>query len=182
MRLIVKQMTLPSPYEQNVLGSSTTVAGDWVTKDMHHVVPKLSGAETKLSTSFFVYDGTSSTTEIARKSYALSADGATSTMSVGVLRTDDAAEKSMEPVLQTTVEKTLINCFSGTESNASITTTTLDGSLSWDRDNASLYFGASKKFRISYKASDLSNPAKLAIQALNSTSGLYETRAEFETD
>ena len=176
-------MSLPAPYEQNVLASSATVAGDWVTKDMHHVVPKLSGADTKLNNSFFVHDDTSGvTTEVARKSYALSADGSAGTMSIGVLRTDDADEKSMEPVLQTTVEKTLINCFSGTETDASITTTTLDGSLSWDRDNASLYFGASKKFRISYKASDVSNPAKLAIQALNSTSGLYETRAEFETD
>ena len=146
-----------------------------LSRNVVFVAEKSSGIS-QVKNSFFVKDG-SSFQEVTRESVGIDSSGSFATYGVGVLRTDDVGVKTIEPVVETSSVLTQISTLSSTASNASTTALFVDASgLFWDRDDASLYFGSLKKFRIKYEAEDSENAARLVIQSLEANQ--YETKIE----
>ena len=146
-----------------------------LSKNVVFVAEKSSGIS-QVKNSFFVKDG-SSYQEVTRESVGVDSSGSFATYGVGVLRTDDLGVKTIEPTIETSSVLTTISAVSSTASNASVTALSVDYTgLFWDRDDASLYFGSLKKFRIRYVEADSSNAARLVIQSLEA--GKYETKIE----
>jgi len=146
-----------------------------LSKNVVFVVEKGSGVS-QVKNSFYVKDG-SSYQEVTRESVGVDSSGSFATYGVGVLRTDDLSVKTIEPVIETSSVLTTFSTLSSTASNASVTALSVDVSgLFWDRDDASLYFGSLKKFRIKYEAEDSENAARLVIQSLEANQ--YKTKIE----
>ena len=63
-------------------------------------------------------------------------------------------------------------------SDATASATFESTGLSFDSDEASIYFGAAKNFRMKY-SDGVGGPSVLQIQSLDTGSGEYVTRQEF---
>jgi hypothetical protein len=158
-----------------IFDSGLVKTSSLLSRNVVFVAEKSSGIS-QVKNSFFVKDG-SSFQEVTRESVGIDSSGSFATYGVGVLRTDDVGVKTIEPVVETSSVLTQISTLSSTASNASTTALFVDASgLFWDRDDASLYFGSLKKFRIKYEAEDSENAARLVIQSLEANQ--YETKIE----
>ena len=140
----------------------------------------------QISTSDDVYNSTYVHDEVADESFEIARDvvnmeqdGSSASMTMGVLHTDTLSGiKTIQPVIQTCPTSTSINsCSSSNTCNL-----TLDGSISWNTDDASLYFSSDKTFRIRYIEKDGSTPSRLVIEGYNITTSEYSTKIEFHTD
>lgn len=140
----------------------------------------------QISTSGDVYSSTyvhdeiaNESVEIARDVVNMRGDGSSANMSMGVLHTDlPSGLKTIQPVITTCPTSTSINSCS-TSSTCNLT---LDGNISWNTDDASLYFSADKTFRIRFIETDGLNPSRLVIEGYNQTTSQYVTKIEFHTD
>lgn len=128
--------------------------------------------------SSFVYDDSDGTsTEIARDEVIMDESGESASMYLGVLHETESI-KTMQPVVTTSSENTTLTSIDET----SVYNLTLDGSISWDTDSASLYLSVDKTFRFRYVESDGISPSRLVLEGLNDSTGTYDPKVEFCTD
>ena len=169
-----QQKTLTYPSLVSVADNLTSVSsGRIVHNDINHVT-----TSQEVCNSSFVHDSSDGTSlEIQRDSIIMDPSGESSSVYLGVLHeTDDI--KTMQNVVTTSSEKTVITSLDST----SVYNLTLDGSISWDSDSASLYLSANKNFRFRYVDTDGINPPRLVLEGLNDFNGLYDIKFSVETD
>jgi len=138
-----------------------------------------SGSE--INNSTYVHDtGLNTSTEIAREVVTMDTAGTTSTISLGVLNEDSTPEQTIQPVVVSTPSSTTVT--SVDNSTPSVCNLTLDGSISWDKDDACLYLSANKVFRFRYIVTDGIEPSRLALEGYSDTFLTYLPKAEWSTD
>lgn len=131
----------------------------------------------EVSKSSFVHDATTDvSTEISRDQVVMESGGAS--MSLGVLHEFHNGIKTIQPVINTTSAGTT---FSSLDSD-SVYNLTLDGSISWDSDDASLYLSSNKAFRFRYVETDGLSPSRLVLEGLDEDTGAYLPKVEFSSD
>ena len=167
-------LTLSYPSLVGVSDKLTSVScGRIVHNNTSHVTQ---GQET--CNSSFVHDDSGGTsTEIQRDEIIMDPSGDSASMYLGVLHETESI-KTMQPVITTTSEKTTLTSLD----SSSVYNLTLDGSISWDTDSASLYLSSNKTFRFRYVESDGISPSRLVLEGLNDLNGLYDPKIEFSTD
>jgi len=170
------------PYD-NATALQVLTSGDLVIKDVimrssSQVVEKVSGATTWGISSFFVYDGSTSTTlETSRISSGLNDIKDTGEIKFSVLYTDSIGDQSLIDTLHSSPSETTIR--SKTTSADTIATFNSEG-LSFDTSEGAIYFGAAKNFRIKFIEEDGLTPSMLAMQSLDT--GSYITRFLITSD
>jgi len=138
-----------------------------------------SGSE--INNSTYVHDtDLNVSTEIAREVVTMDISGTTSTISMGVLNEDSISEQTIQPVITSTPLSTVIT--STDNSTPSVCNLTLDGSISWDKDDACLYLSANKVFRFRYIVTDGVEPSRLSLEGYSDTLLVYLPKAEWSTD
>lgn len=162
----------PSLLEQSQ--SMTSVScGRLVHKNTSHVTV---GQE--VSKAAYVHDAsTNLSTEICREEVVMDPTGNSASMSLGVLH-ESGGIKTIQPVISTTAAATIITSLD----SDSVYNLTLDGSISWDRDDASLYLSSNKAFRFRYVESDGYLPSRLVLEGLDESTGVYLPKVEFTSD
>lgn len=164
-------LAFPSLVQQTT-DFSSVACGRIVHNDAHHVT-----AGQQISKSIYIHDESiDQSTEIARDEVTLDTTGAS--MTLGVLKETASGVKTMQPVVTTTPEHTVITSLSGD----AVFNLTLDGSISWDRGSACLYLSANKAFRFRYVESDGVLPSRLVLEGLDEYSSEYRPKIEFTTD
>lgn len=135
---------------------------------------KVDGETGSTYNSAWVHNTTDSTTmEITRMVHTLDETSENATLSLGVLHTDANSNQFLEPVIQSTYDATTISAQDANDATASATFQSTG--LSFDTDEASIYFGANQTFRIAFTDG---TPSTLKIESLDSVSGEYLTRFE----
>jgi len=159
-------------YASQILTSGDLVIRDLIMRSSQQVTEKLSGETTYGKNSFFIHDPTAGTTkEVSRISHGLDDAGEVGSVSIDLLYTDSLLAESIVNTLVTQPSSTVITSREDTETTA----TTFDsGGLSFDNDNAAIYFGADKDFRIQYTDVSGLDPAMLKIESWSGTE--YVTR------
>ncbi len=138
------------------------------------VAEKTTGASGTTYQSAWVHDTDLSTTEeVSRIVHTVDEDSEFATMSLGVLHTDGMANKFIEPAIQMTSTQVVIS--SQNDSDATRSALFDSEGLSFDTDDAAMYFGSNKNFRIVFEDG---TPALLKIQSSDGVGG-YVTRTEF---
>ncbi|CAM9256550.1 unnamed protein product [Sphacelaria rigidula] len=134
----------------------------------------------EVSNASYVHDtSTNTSTEIVRDQVAMDPTGDSASMSLGVLHESaSGGVKTIQPIMTTTSDATTV-----TSLNAdSVFNLTLDGSISWDSDDACLYLSSNKAFRFHYVESDGITASRLVLEGLDESSGAYMPKVEFSTD
>ena len=145
------------------------------TNVLNLVGEKADGEKGSTYNSTWVHNTTDSTTqEVSRMVHELDETSENATISIGVLHTDANSNQFIEPTLAMRYDATVISTQDASDATASATFESTG--LSFDSDQASIYFGAGKNFRM--KFSD-GTPSLLQIQSLDTGSGEYVTRQEF---
>jgi hypothetical protein len=171
------------PYAASTALAVTSTKGNLFAKGLtcsalNLVGTKNSGEVGTASSSMYMYDtSNASVTEVGRMSHSVDASGENGTVSFGVLH-KSGTDKYVEPVFESTYEKTIISAGS-TTSTAILQGTFAEDGLSWNSDDACIYFGSLKQFRIIMSAGSGGAESFLRIQSLDSASGTYLTRTEF---
>lgn len=146
-----------------------------ITANVANLVGQKADGETGSTyNSAWIHNTTDSTTvEISRTTHQLDELSENATLSFGVLHTDDANNKFVEPTLQMAYDNTTIS--TQDDNDATTSATFKSDGLSFDTDDASIYFGADKNFRIRFASG---TPSLLQIQSYDSVAGEYVTRQE----
>lgn len=145
------------------------------TNVLNMVGEKVDGEKGSTYNSTWVHNTTDSTTqEVSRMVHELDETSENATISIGVLHTDTNDNQFIEPTLAMRYDATVISAQDAADATASATFESTG--LSFDTDQAAIYFGASKNFRI--KFSD-GTPSVLQIQSYDSSALDYVTRQEF---
>lgn len=168
-------LSIPYPSMLQQSESLTSVScGRIVHRNTNHVTL---GQE--VSKASYVHDtATDLSTEVSRDQVVMDATGTSASMSFGVLHEASNGIKTIQPIVTTTSSATTVS----TIDSESVYNLTLDGSISWDSDDASLYLSANKAFRFRYVESDGLSPSRLVLEGLNETTGVYLPKVEFSTD
>ena len=133
----------------------------------------------EVSNASYVHDAlTNTSTEIVRDQVVMDPTGDSASVSLGVLHESAPGVKTIQPIIQTTSGATT---FTSLKSD-SVINLTLDGSISWDSDDACLYLSSNKAFRFHYVESDGMSPSRLVLEGLDESSGVYLPKVEFSTD
>ncbi len=128
--------------------------------------------------STYVHDTSDDTTlEISRDDVILDTSGDNAKANMGVLVSVNG-EQNMKTVLSSDANSTVMSSIEGTL----ISNFTLDGDISWDRDESCLYLSANKAFRFRFHESDGIIPSRLTLEGLNETTLEYMPKVEFHTD
>ena len=131
----------------------------------------------EVSKASYVHDTSKNTsTEIARDQVVMDPTGDSATISLGVLH--DNGVKTIQPIISTNSAATTLSSLD----SDSVYNLTLDGSMSWDTDDACLYLSSNKAFRFRYVESDGFSPSRLVLEGLDESSGVYLPKVEFSTD
>lgn len=147
------------------------------TNVLNLVGEKVSGEKGSTYNSTWVHNTTdSSTQEVSRMVHELDEASENATISIGVLHTDASSNQFIEPTLAMRYDATVISSQDASDATASATFESTG--LSFDSDEASIYFGAAKNFRMKY-SDGVGGPSVLQIQSLDTGSGEYVTRQEF---
>ena len=162
----------PSMLEQSE--SMTSVScGRIVHRNTSHVTAGL-----EVSKASYVHDSsTNLSTEISREQVVMDPTGDSASMSLGVLH-ESGGIKTIQPVITTTSAATIVTSLD----SDSVYNLTLDGSISWDRDDACLYLSSNKAFRFRYVESDGLSPSRLVLEGLDESTGVYLPKVEFTSD
>ncbi|CAM9902254.1 unnamed protein product [Pylaiella littoralis] len=145
------------------------------TNVLNMVGEKADGEKGTTYNSTWIHNTTDSTTqEVSRMVHEIDETSENATISIGVLHTDANTNQFIEPTLAMRYDATVISAQDSSDATASATFESTG--LSFDTDQAAIYFGASKNFRI--KFSD-GVPSVLQIQSYDSGSLDYVTRQEF---
>lgn len=143
-------------------------------KVVNLVGSKADGETGSTYNSAWVHNTTDSTTmEITRMIHTLDEASENATLSLGVLHTDSNSNTFIEPCVQCSYDATTISAQNANDVTTSATFQSTG--LSFDTDEASIYFGANQTFRIAFTDG---TPATLKIESLDSVSGEYLTRFE----
>lgn len=138
------------------------------------IASKTTGAKGETTASCWVHDTDLSTTnEITRVVHSVDEASDFATLSMGVLHTDAAANKFIEPTVQLSSTTTIISAQDADDITRSAFFES--AGLSFDNNDSAVYFGASKQFRI--KFSD-GSPSYLQVQSSDGAGG-YVTKTEF---
>lgn len=161
-------------FASQILTSGDLVIRDLIMRSSQQVTEKVSGGVTYGKNSFFVHDPTAGTTkEVSRISHGLDDAGEIGSVSIDLLYTDSLSAESIVNTIVTQATSTAVT----SRVDAETTTTTFDsGGLSFDNDNAAIYFGADKDFRIQYTDVSGLDPAMLKIESYSTTESDYVTR------
>lgn len=147
------------------------------TNVLNMVGEKVDGEKGSTYNSTWVHNTTDSTTqEVSRMVHELDETSENATISIGVLHTDASSNHFIEPTLAMRYDATVISAQDAADATASATFESTG--LSFDTDQASIYFGSSKNFRIKFSDDD-GGPSVLQIQSYDSGFGDYVTRQEF---
>ncbi|CAM9090727.1 unnamed protein product [Ectocarpus sp. 12 AP-2014] len=163
----------------NVLGPLGSQFAKNVTCSVINVVgSKTTGGVGNTSSSSWVYDtDTDTIAEATRIVHTIDETSASGKLSIGVRHTDADSNAFIEPVIECAPGSTTISAQDDSDNTVS---TTIDSTgISFDTDAASIYFGASQKFRIIFREGADGSPSTLAIESLDADSGTYLTRSEF---
>lgn len=167
------------PYSSIVVLSTSLApvcAGTIVHRNKNQVT---SGSEIYNST--YVHDSvTDVSTEIAREVVSMDPSGSTSTMTMGVLNEATGPVQTLQPVVTTSPSSTILTSVDNV--SPSVCNLTLDGSISWDKDDACLYLSSNKVFRFRYIVTDGTNPSRLALEGYSDSLSTYLPKAEWTTD
>lgn len=140
------------------------------------VCEKTTGNTGSTYSSAWVHDTTAVTTdEITRFVHTIDETTENATLSMGVLHTDIALNKFIEPVYQATFDSTTISAQDASDATASATFTS--SGLQFDTNDAAIYFGSSQEFRIVFDSVN----SLLLIQAYDGTLLDYVNKAEYSS-
>lgn len=167
------------PYPSTVALASTLASastGVFIHKHKHQII---TDSESEIYNSTYVHDDVLDTsTEIARERVSMEEDGSSAKLTLGVLHTNTSSLKQIQSVICTDATNTVISSTDGSSS----CNLTLDGSISWDTDDASLYLSSNKSFRIRFIETDGLVPSRLVIEGYSVTASDYLPKAEFYAD
>lgn len=160
----------------NVLGPLGSQFAKNITCSVINVVgSKTTGASGNTSSSSWVYDTETDTiAEATRVVHTIDENSESGTLSIGVRHTDGDSNAFIEPVITCASGSTTISAQNDSDNTVS---TTIDPTgISFDTDDACIYFGAEQKFRIIFRDG---TPSTLAIESYDADTGTYMTRSEF---
>lgn len=167
------------PYSSTALLASTLApvsTGVFVHKHKHQII---TDSENEVFNSTYVHDTDLDTsTEIARERVSMEEDATSAKLTLGVLHTNTSSLQQIQSVVCTDASQTVISSTDGSSS----CNLTLDGSISWDTDDASLYLSTDKSFRIRFVESDGIVPSRLVIEGYSTVESDYLPKAEFYAD
>lgn len=130
------------------------------------------------SNSSFVYDTQSqATTEVSRNDAVLDEKGQSARVGMSNLVTVNG-ERGIQTVINSDATSTILSSLRG----GLTARLTVDGSLSWDRDECCLYLSANKAFRFKYIESDGIRPSMLVLEGLNPITLQYAPKLEISSD
>ena len=170
------------PFDSSKALSVVGAAGSHFMKNLttnvlNMVGEKVDGEKGSTYNSTWVHNTTDSTTqEVSRMVHELDETSENATISIGVLHTNASSDQFIEPTLAMRYNATVISAQDAADATASATFESTG--LSFDTDQASIYFGASKNFRIKFSDGD-GGPSLLQIQSYDLSTGDYVTRQEF---
>lgn len=155
---------LGSQFAKNITCSVINVVGS-----------KTTGASGNTSSSSWVYDTETDTiAEATRIVHTIDENSESATLSIGVRHTDASANAFIEPVIECAAGSTTISAQDDSDNTVS---TTIDSTgISFDTDEAAIYFGSAQKFRIVFRDG---TPSTLAIESYDADTGTYMIRSEF---
>jgi hypothetical protein len=160
---------------ETALDTGYLIQENMVTGHQAIVVEKASG-ETEARTSYYFYDETDGTLECARLSQFINDQVTKGTATIGVLHTDSSSDRTVEPTLSTDGTRTTVSAI-GSSGAAATTVFDRDG-ISFDTADGSIFFGATKDFRIKYEGT----PDRLVIQAYDEGTASYVTKYSLVED
>jgi len=148
----------------------TSCSGTIITRDRYSV-----SQTTDNQDSIFVYeDGTGETTEISRNTATLESSGESSSLVLGGLYSDSTGFKTIQDVITMTPDDSIIKSIDG----STVSGLTIDGSISWDKNECALYLSADKIFRFKYNPASGDDPAMFALESLNQAETAYIPKFE----
>lgn len=160
----------------NVLGPLGSQFAKNITCSVINVVgSKTTGVSGNTSCSSWVYNTETDTiAEATRMVHTIDENSESGTLSIGVRHTDGNSNAFIEPVITCASGSTVISAQNDSDSTVS---TTIDPTgISFDTDDACIYFGAQQKFRIIFRDG---TPSTLAIESYDADTGTYMIRSEF---
>jgi hypothetical protein len=160
------------------VAAETLTGGDLIVRDivcrnMYQIADKVNGGVTTGSMNFFVYDAvnkiTLNTTTIE---FSLNDAADTGSLELKNLYTTTAGVQSVDTSLAISPTEIV---FQAQDTTTSLKTTMDSSGISFDSDDAAVYFGTNKTFRMYYTAASGNTPATLSIDGLSDTTGTYST-------
>ena len=160
----------------NVVGQlGSQFAKNYTCNVINVVGSKTTGASGNTSSSSWMYDTDADTiAEATRIVHTIDEASASGTLSIGVRHTDAQSNAFIEPVITCASGSTTISAQD--DSDNTVSTTIDPNGISFDTNDACIYFGAAQKFRIIFRDG---SPSTLAIESYDADSGTYLTRSEF---
>ena len=127
--------------------------------------------------SVFVHNpADNSTTEISRDTAVLETNGGSSSLSLGGLYSNASGFKTIQDVIHLTPDNSVINSIS----DNAVSSITIDGSISWNKDDCCLYLSEDKVFRFKYNEGTDTQPPRLSLEALDQSGSSYIPKFEIE--
>jgi hypothetical protein len=171
------------PYTQTPTTSGMCLAAHLMHRNAYYVSAKNGTNKTEMDHSYYAYNEVSNTTsEFARETFEYGDDGKTTCYSLGIANDDTTGTRTIHGALQSMPASTVFSMLKDNTQMSAVTEAQLDGGISWSRDDASLYFGKDKSFRIRYRESESAEiPARLTIECYNVMLDSYSIQIEFST-
>ena len=150
----------------------TTCSGTLVTGDRFTVSQTGDNYE-----SVYVYDETGEdSTEISRDTTTLDSTGVSSSLILSGLYSDTSGIKTIQDVIHMEPERSVLTSIDET----SVSSVTIDGSISWDKNDCCLYMASDKIFRFKYNPGTETQSPRLSLEALNQAGTSYVPKFEIE--
>lgn len=167
----VELLSLPlESFKESVDNMGPMLSGTLVTGDRFTVSQSVDNQG-----SVFVHDPLSDdTTEISRETSKLETTGESSSLLLGGLYSDTSGVKTIQDVIKMSAESTVLTSISDT----AVSSVTIDGSISWNKNDCCLYMSEDKIFRFKYN-NDTDTP-RLSLEALNQSGTAYIPKFEVE--
>ncbi|AAR26976.1 FirrV-1-N1 [Feldmannia irregularis virus a] len=160
----------------SVVGSAGSHFMKNITCNVHNLVgQKTDGTTGSTYNSAWIHNtDDSSTLEVSRMVHELDEESANGTLSLGVLYTDSSSQQFIEPALS--LQATSCTISSQNDAEQTTSATFESRGLTFDTDDAAIYFGSSQSFRIKFSSG---TPSVLQIQSYDDNTSSYITRQEF---
>ena len=148
----------------------TSCSGTIITRDRFAVSQTVDNHD-----STFVYDDTlGETTEISRDTATLESSGESSTLVLGGLYADPSGVKTIQDIITLKPDSSVLRSIELND----VASVTIDGSISWNKDECALYMSEDKIFRFKYNPNDGVNPSRLSLESLNIAETAYIPKFE----
>jgi len=169
----VELLSLPlETIAQSMDSLGTMCSGTVVTGDRYSVSQTIDNQG-----SVFVHDSiANSTTEISRDTAVLETTGNSSSLSLGGLYANSSGVKTIQDVIQMTPESSVVTSING----SIVSSITIDGSISWNKDDCCLYLSENRVFRFKYNPGTDTELPRLSLEALNQAGTSYIPKFEVE--